>query len=53
MDSEGQAAAQARKLTKVYGEGATRVVAVDQVSVDFRRAEYTAIWALRAPASPP
>jgi putative ABC transport system ATP-binding protein len=43
MDSEGQAAAQARKLTKVYGEGATRVVAVDQVSVDFRRAEYTAI----------
>jgi putative ABC transport system ATP-binding protein len=43
MDNEGQAAAQARELTKIYGEGATRVVAVDQVSVAFRRAEYTAI----------
>jgi putative ABC transport system ATP-binding protein len=37
------AVAEARELTKVYGEGATRVVAVDGVSVGFRRAEYTAI----------
>ncbi|MGP3971806.1 ABC transporter ATP-binding protein [Streptomyces sp. 6N223] len=43
VDNDGQAAAQARELTKIYGEGETRVIAVDQVSVDFRRAEYTAI----------
>ncbi|WP_049574371.1 ABC transporter ATP-binding protein [Streptomyces sp. SBT349] len=36
-------AARATDLTKVYGEGETRVVALDGVSVEFRRAEYTAI----------
>jgi putative ABC transport system ATP-binding protein len=36
-------AARATELTKVYGEGETRVVALDRVSVEFRRAEYTAI----------
>jgi putative ABC transport system ATP-binding protein len=30
-------------LTKIYGEGDTRVVALDKVSADFRRGEYTAI----------
>ncbi|WP_255950309.1 ABC transporter ATP-binding protein [Streptomyces odontomachi] len=36
-------AARATELTKVYGQGETRVVALDQVSVDFRAAEFTAI----------
>jgi putative ABC transport system ATP-binding protein len=38
-----EVAAQASDLCKVYGEGETKVVALDHVSVDFRRAEYTAI----------
>ncbi|MFR9673438.1 ABC transporter ATP-binding protein [Streptomyces sp. TR06-5] len=37
------AAARATELTKVYGRGETRVVALDRVSVEFRRAEFTAI----------
>ncbi|MDH6113911.1 putative ABC transport system ATP-binding protein [Kitasatospora sp. MAP12-15] len=37
------AAAGATGLSKVYGEGETRVVALDQVSVEFRRGEFTAI----------
>ncbi|NGN69582.1 ABC transporter ATP-binding protein [Streptomyces sp. A7024] len=37
------AAARATDLTKVYGEGETKVVALDAVSVEFRRAEFTAI----------
>ncbi|MFF2651771.1 ABC transporter ATP-binding protein [Streptomyces sp. NPDC058045] len=36
-------AARATELTKVFGEGETRVVALDQVSVDFRQGELTAI----------
>jgi putative ABC transport system ATP-binding protein len=36
-------AARATELTKVYGQGETRVVALDQVSVDFRAGEFTAI----------
>ncbi|KRV48893.1 peptide ABC transporter ATP-binding protein [Wenjunlia vitaminophila] len=36
-------AARATELSKVYGAGETRVVALDAVSVDFRRAEFTAI----------
>jgi putative ABC transport system ATP-binding protein len=36
-------AARAAELTKVYGQGQTRVVALDQVSVDFHQAEFTAI----------
>ncbi|MEU8569681.1 ABC transporter ATP-binding protein [Streptomyces pathocidini] len=36
-------AARATDLTKVYGQGETQVVALDGVSVDFRKAEFTAI----------
>src|SRR3954452_10877053 len=36
-------AASARGLTKVYGEGDTRVVALTDVSVEFPRGEFTAI----------
>ncbi|MCD0483887.1 ABC transporter ATP-binding protein [Streptacidiphilus sp. ASG 303] len=39
----GRAAARATDLSKVYGEGETRVVALDRVSVEFRRGEFTAI----------
>ncbi|MBZ4319041.1 ABC transporter ATP-binding protein [Streptomyces huiliensis] len=38
-----EVAARATDLTKVYGQGETQVVALDAVSVDFRRAEFTAI----------
>src|SRR5207302_1289152 len=34
-------AAAATNLTKVYGSGDTRVVALDQVSIDFREGEFT------------
>ena len=37
------AAARATDLSKIYGEGETRVVALDAVSVEFRTAEFTAI----------
>ncbi|RBM08976.1 ABC transporter ATP-binding protein [Streptomyces sp. PT12] len=37
------AAARATDLTKVYGEGETRVVALDGVSVEFVQGQYTAI----------
>ncbi|GFH78510.1 MULTISPECIES: ABC transporter ATP-binding protein [Streptomyces diastaticus group] len=36
-------AARATELSKVYGTGETRVVALDQVSIDFRQGELTAI----------
>ncbi|MGX4691761.1 ABC transporter ATP-binding protein [Streptomyces sp. JNUCC 63] len=36
-------AARARDLSKIYGQGETRVVALDRVSVDFQQAEFTAI----------
>ncbi|MCG0287468.1 ABC transporter ATP-binding protein [Streptomyces sp. PSAA01] len=36
-------AARAVHLTKVYGEGETKVVALDAVSVTFRQSEFTAI----------
>ncbi|AWK09049.1 ABC transporter [Streptomyces spongiicola] len=36
-------AARAADLSKVYGEGETRVVALDRVTVDFRQGEFTAI----------
>ncbi|ARZ69732.1 ABC transporter ATP-binding protein [Streptomyces sp. HU2014] len=36
-------AARATELSKVYGQGETRVVALDAVSVEFRQAEFTAI----------
>ncbi|TWF98210.1 ABC transporter ATP-binding protein [Kitasatospora viridis] len=39
----GRAAARAVGLNKVYGEGETRVVALDNVSVEFRQGEFTAI----------
>ncbi|WP_240649224.1 ABC transporter ATP-binding protein [Streptomyces sp. Z26] len=41
--SHGIAAARATDLSKVYGEGETKVVALNQVSVEFRQAEFTAI----------
>ncbi|WP_409333121.1 ABC transporter ATP-binding protein [Trujillonella humicola] len=37
------AAASGRSLTKVYGEGDTRVVALDGIDVDFERGRFTAI----------
>lgn len=37
------AAARARALTKIFGEGDTRVVALDGVDVDFERGRFTAI----------
>ncbi|WTK80822.1 ABC transporter ATP-binding protein [Streptomyces sp. NBC_01511] len=36
-------AAHASGLSKVYGQGETQVVALDQVTVDFRQGEFTAI----------
>ncbi|MFI9393802.1 ABC transporter ATP-binding protein [Streptomyces bauhiniae] len=36
-------AARAAELSKIYGQGETRVVALDRVSVEFRQAEFTAI----------
>ncbi|GAA2283580.1 ABC transporter ATP-binding protein [Streptomyces ruber] len=36
-------AARATDLSKVYGQGETRVIALDRVSVDFGQAEFTAI----------
>ncbi|MCC3773940.1 ABC transporter ATP-binding protein [Streptomyces sp. UNOB3_S3] len=39
----GAVAARATGLSKVYGQGETRVAALDSVSVEFRRAEFTAI----------
>jgi putative ABC transport system ATP-binding protein len=36
-------AARATELTKVYGQGDTRVTALDRVSVEFRAGEFTAI----------
>ncbi|MFE0460088.1 ABC transporter ATP-binding protein [Kitasatospora sp. NPDC058965] len=39
----GRAAARATGLSKVYGAGETRVVALDDVSVEFHRGEFTAI----------
>ncbi|MFI9492860.1 MULTISPECIES: ABC transporter ATP-binding protein [Streptomyces] len=37
------AAARATELSKVYGQGETQVVALDRVTVDFPRGEFTAI----------
>ncbi|MBQ0829521.1 ABC transporter ATP-binding protein [Streptomyces tagetis] len=42
-DRSTTVAARATELSKIYGQGETRVVALDQVSVDFRQAEFTAI----------
>ncbi|MBZ4320685.1 ABC transporter ATP-binding protein [Streptomyces huiliensis] len=39
----GAVVARATGLSKVYGDGATRVTALDAVDVEFRRAEFTAI----------
>ncbi|MGP3989438.1 ABC transporter ATP-binding protein [Streptomyces sp. 3N207] len=41
--STGVAAARATDLSKVYGQGETKVVALDRISVEFRQAEFTAI----------
>lgn len=37
------AAARATGLSKVYGQGETQVIALDQVTVDFRQGQFTAI----------
>ncbi|MGV9557572.1 ABC transporter ATP-binding protein [Streptomyces sp. NPDC003522] len=42
-DRSTAVAARATELSKAYGQGETRVVALDRVSVDFRQAEFTAI----------
>src|SRR5215210_5449857 len=39
----GSLAARAEKLTKVYGSGETQVVALDDISVDLPRGQFTAI----------
>ncbi|OEV12593.1 hypothetical protein AN218_07505 [Streptomyces nanshensis] len=39
----GVAAARATDLSKVYGQGETKVVALDAVSVEFQQAQFTAI----------
>ncbi|MBB4923881.1 putative ABC transport system ATP-binding protein [Kitasatospora kifunensis] len=39
----GRAAARATGLNKVYGSGETRVVALEQVDIEFRQGEFTAI----------
>ncbi|MCK1796922.1 ABC transporter ATP-binding protein [Streptomyces sp. XM4193] len=39
----GVAAARATDLSKVYGQGETQVIALDQVSVDFHQGQFTAI----------
>jgi putative ABC transport system ATP-binding protein len=41
--STGSLAARAEKLTKVYGSGETQVVALDAISVDLPRGQFTAI----------
>ncbi|MEU0933496.1 MULTISPECIES: ABC transporter ATP-binding protein [unclassified Embleya] len=43
VGTNGALVAVATDLTKVYGTGETQVIALDGVSVGFRRAEYTAI----------
>jgi putative ABC transport system ATP-binding protein len=41
--AEGAVAARVRNLTKSYGMGETRVVALDDVTVDFAAGEFTAV----------
>jgi putative ABC transport system ATP-binding protein len=41
--TEGAVAARVRNLTKTYGVGETRVVALDDVTVDFIAGEFTAV----------
>jgi putative ABC transport system ATP-binding protein len=41
--TEGAVAARVRNLTKTYGMGETRVVALDDVTVDFFAGEFTAV----------
>ncbi|MGW1789404.1 ABC transporter ATP-binding protein [Streptomyces tubercidicus] len=43
MKAPSGAAARATSLSKIYGEGDTRVVALDEVSVEFERGRFTAI----------
>lgn len=47
------AAARTASLTKVYGQGETRVVALDAVTVAFPRGELTAIMGRRGRGSRP
>ena len=41
--TQGAVAARVRNLTKTYGEGETRVVALDDVSLDLMAGEFTAV----------
>ncbi|MBB1246373.1 ABC transporter ATP-binding protein [Streptomyces durbertensis] len=41
--TSGAAAARATDLSKVYGQGETKVIALDRVSVEFRQGQFTAI----------
>ncbi|MBB1256578.1 ABC transporter ATP-binding protein [Streptomyces alkaliterrae] len=41
--TSGVAAARATDLSKVYGQGETKVIALDRVSVEFRQGQFTAI----------
>src|SRR3954462_11087689 len=41
--TEGAVAARVRNLTKTYGEGDTRVVALDDVTIDLMAGEFTAV----------
>src|SRR3981081_4405995 len=43
LRAPSRVAARATELTKVYGEGEPRVVALDSVTVDFGRGRFTAI----------
>ncbi|KJK55684.1 ABC transporter ATP-binding protein [Saccharothrix sp. ST-888] len=43
LPSTGPAAARATGLSKVYGQGETRIVALDSVSLEFGRGRFTAI----------
>src|SRR3954462_14096570 len=43
MSTSSAPAARAVSVTKIFGEGTTRVVALDAVNADFARARFTAI----------
>jgi hypothetical protein len=53
LDAPPDAAVAAVGLTKVYGDGATSVVALDGVAVTLARGQFTAVMGLPDPGSPP
>ena len=46
-------AAHSEALTKVYGDGEARVVALDGVSVEFQPGQFTAVMGPQGPGSRP